>query len=79
MGRRQMRDDGEDFTKRQKGNLLHVNEDAWIFYQVEREEQLAFLHEEGCSEGQGYLFSKPIPRQDIEALLKASAGEPHTT
>jgi diguanylate cyclase (GGDEF)-like protein/PAS domain S-box-containing protein len=55
---------------------LHLNV---IAEGVEREEQLAFLHEEGCSEGQGYLFSKPIPRQDIEALLKASAGEPHTT
>ncbi|WP_331281020.1 bifunctional diguanylate cyclase/phosphodiesterase [Brevibacillus thermoruber] len=55
---------------------LHLNV---IAEGVEREEQLAFLHEEGCNEGQGYLFSKPIPRQDIEALLKASAGEPHTT
>jgi diguanylate cyclase (GGDEF)-like protein/PAS domain S-box-containing protein len=55
---------------------LHLNV---IAEGVEREEQLAFLHEEGCSEGQGYLFSKPIPRQDIEALLKASAGERHTT
>jgi diguanylate cyclase (GGDEF)-like protein/PAS domain S-box-containing protein len=48
---------------------LHLNV---IAEGVEREEQLAFLHAEGCREGQGYLFSKPIPRQEIETLLKAA-------
>jgi len=36
---------------------------------VENAEQLAYLKDNGCTEGQGYLFSKPIPAADIPALL----------
>jgi diguanylate cyclase (GGDEF)-like protein/PAS domain S-box-containing protein len=36
---------------------------------IENAEQLAYLKENGCTEGQGYLFSKPIPAADIPALL----------
>jgi EAL domain-containing protein (putative c-di-GMP-specific phosphodiesterase class I) len=38
---------------------------------VETEEQLAFLLEQGCDEGQGYLFSRPVPALAFEALLRA--------
>ena len=38
---------------------------------VETEEQLAFLLERGCTEGQGYLFSRPVPASAFEALLHA--------
>jgi diguanylate cyclase (GGDEF)-like protein/PAS domain S-box-containing protein len=37
---------------------------------VETEEQLAFLKENGCMAFQGYLFSKPVPVIEFEALLK---------
>lgn len=32
---------------------------------IETEEQLRFLIDEGCSEGQGYLFAKPLPLAQI--------------
>jgi EAL domain-containing protein (putative c-di-GMP-specific phosphodiesterase class I) len=37
---------------------------------VETEEQRQFLLENGCSHYQGYLFSKPVPVEQFEALLK---------
>lgn len=37
---------------------------------VETPGQLAFLREQGCDEMQGYLFSKPVPIEQFEALLK---------
>jgi len=36
---------------------------------VERPEQLAFLAQNGCEEYQGYLFAKPMPADEAEALL----------
>lgn len=36
---------------------------------VETEEQLKFLRAQGCDEIQGYLFSKPLPADDITRLL----------
>ncbi|MDO9424412.1 MAG: EAL domain-containing protein [Methylobacter sp.] len=37
---------------------------------VETPGQLAFLREQGCDEMQGYLFSKPVPIEQFEALLR---------
>jgi diguanylate cyclase (GGDEF)-like protein len=37
---------------------------------VETVAQQAFLREQGCHEMQGYLFSKPVPSEQFEALLK---------
>lgn len=37
---------------------------------VETEEQLAFLREHDCNAYQGYLFGKPVPLEEFEALLK---------
>jgi len=36
---------------------------------VETEEQRAFLEHNGCGLCQGYLFSKPVPLAEFEALL----------
>jgi diguanylate cyclase (GGDEF)-like protein/PAS domain S-box-containing protein len=41
---------------------------------VETEAQAAFLRDINCDEMQGYLFSKPVPAQGIEELLKATSG-----
>jgi diguanylate cyclase (GGDEF)-like protein/PAS domain S-box-containing protein len=41
---------------------------------IETEDQETFLRGEGCDEGQGYLFSKPLPAADFEAWLAARRG-----
>jgi len=40
---------------------------------VETEEQLEHLRQEGCSEVQGFLFSKPVPAAQIPGLLRRLA------
>ena len=42
---------------------------------IERQEQADVLRGIGCEYGQGYLFSRPIPVADCEALL-AAGGSP---
>ena len=37
---------------------------------VETDAQLAFLKQHGCMAYQGYLFSKPVPIEEFEALLR---------
>ena len=44
---------------------------------VETEEELAQLRYEGCTEVQGYLFSKPQPAKEILPLLARQTGESH--
>ena len=39
---------------------------------VETEGQRIFLHANGCDEMQGYLFSRPIPAEEMGALLAAN-------
>jgi EAL domain-containing protein (putative c-di-GMP-specific phosphodiesterase class I) len=37
---------------------------------VETEAQRDFLRERGCHQMQGYLFSRPLPAEDIQQLLE---------
>lgn len=41
---------------------------------VEDAGQLAYLKANGCTEGQGYLFSKPVPADDIPALINRATN-----
>jgi diguanylate cyclase (GGDEF)-like protein/PAS domain S-box-containing protein len=45
---------------------------------VETESDLAYLKAEGCTEGQGFLFSKAQPQCDILALLEKQRGKAKT-
>ena len=42
---------------------------------VETDEQSAFLRAKGCNEGQGYLYSRPIPPDEFERFARQSAAE----
>ena len=37
---------------------------------VENRTQLRYLHAQGCSEGQGYIFSDPVPANDISNMIR---------
>lgn len=37
---------------------------------VESEQQLVYLRDHGCDEGQGYLFGRPMPAEAFETLLE---------
>jgi diguanylate cyclase (GGDEF)-like protein len=41
---------------------------------IETEEQHALLKREGCEFGQGYLFSRPVPLAEFEALMTGRFG-----
>jgi EAL domain-containing protein (putative c-di-GMP-specific phosphodiesterase class I) len=38
---------------------------------IETKQQRDLLAAAGCDYGQGYLFSKPVPSEEFEALLKS--------
>lgn len=40
---------------------------------VETRQQQAFLHTQGCLAYQGYLFSKPMPMEQLEPHLPVAA------
>ena len=41
---------------------------------VETAEQLARLHEDGCTEAQGYLLSRPVPAADVAGVIERLDG-----
>lgn len=46
---------------------------------IETDEQRMFLIKEGCDDGQGYFFSRPLPPEELEPLLRAGPGKPEST
>jgi diguanylate cyclase (GGDEF)-like protein/PAS domain S-box-containing protein len=44
---------------------------------VETREQLALLRRQGCPEGQGYYFSRPVSAREFSQLLRRNAKELH--
>ncbi|MFZ6759741.1 GGDEF/EAL domain-containing response regulator [Undibacterium sp. Ji50W] len=45
---------------------------------VEQEEQLSFLKEQDCEEGQGYIFSRPVGAEQFEKLLRQGIPSQNT-
>jgi EAL domain-containing protein (putative c-di-GMP-specific phosphodiesterase class I) len=39
---------------------------------VEEEEQVRLLRELGCDQIQGFFVSRPVPAEDIDAMLSAA-------
>nr|WP_267876107.1 EAL domain-containing protein [Duganella margarita] len=51
-------------------NMAHSLKLKVIAEGVEKEAQLAYLHRHNCDEMQGYYFSRPLPEQEFEAMLR---------
>lgn len=66
--------DGEEIVKTiiELGNRLRFQV---IAEGVEDEQQLSFLKENNCYLAQGYFFSKPLPAEEIEVLLRKKIVE----
>ncbi|MEG1799339.1 MAG: EAL domain-containing protein, partial [Synergistaceae bacterium] len=71
--------DANRTNKRSSGNILNfvVGLSKWmdipvIAEGIETKEQGMFLRGMGCSKGQGYYYSKPMPREQFEELLGKS-------
>jgi len=41
---------------------------------IEKQEQATALLKEDCNQGQGYLFSKPVPKQEFEDILTSNTN-----
>ncbi|HEX8606519.1 MAG TPA: bifunctional diguanylate cyclase/phosphodiesterase, partial [Pseudoduganella sp.] len=57
-------------------SLSHQLQMRVIAEGVETEQQREFLTQYGCDEMQGYLFSRPVPPDDIGAMLAQGAPAP---
>jgi diguanylate cyclase (GGDEF)-like protein/PAS domain S-box-containing protein len=51
-------------------NMAHSLKLQVIAEGVERDAQLAYLRRHGCDEMQGYYFSRPLPEDEFEVMLK---------
>jgi len=50
--------------------MAHASKIKVIAEGVERSEQLRFLRDEGCDEFQGFLFSEPVPAEQIARMFR---------
>jgi EAL domain-containing protein (putative c-di-GMP-specific phosphodiesterase class I) len=41
---------------------------------IETREELEYLKQQGCTEGQGFYFSKPRPAAEIFTMMSKQAG-----
>ena len=51
-------------------NMAHSMKLAVIAEGVEKDAQLAYLRRHGCDEMQGYYFSRPVPEEEFEMMLR---------
>jgi diguanylate cyclase (GGDEF)-like protein/PAS domain S-box-containing protein len=65
-----VKEDEDDIIAKSIIQLSHGLNLKVVAEGIELQEQLAFLKNNGCDIGQGYFFSKPIPLEDTEKLLK---------
>jgi EAL domain-containing protein (putative c-di-GMP-specific phosphodiesterase class I) len=49
--------------------MAHILKLKVVAEGVETEDQMSFLHSRDCDEMQGYLYSKPVPAEELEELL----------
>ncbi|HEV2769050.1 MAG TPA: EAL domain-containing protein [Solirubrobacteraceae bacterium] len=56
-------------------SLAHALEAATVAEGVETAAQAATLRELGCELAQGYLFARPKPRDELDALFASGTGE----
>ncbi|MGA8707684.1 MAG: GGDEF domain-containing phosphodiesterase [Steroidobacteraceae bacterium] len=56
-------------------DLAHAFDMTTVAEGVETQSQLDYMVAAGCDESQGYLHSKPIPREDFEHLLNIYSPE----
>jgi len=49
--------------------LAHTLETRAVAEGIETEDQLSLLREWGCDEGQGYLFARPMPMEELRTFL----------
>ena len=63
-------DSNEEIIARAIIELAHKMKFDVVAEGVEHSKQLTFLREHSCDKAQGFLFSKPIPKDEFEELLK---------
>ena len=59
-------------------NLAHTLQLKVVAEGVETEEQYTFLRHYACDQMQGYLFSKPVPADEIVPFLQQAVVKPRT-
>jgi diguanylate cyclase (GGDEF)-like protein/PAS domain S-box-containing protein len=57
-------------------DLAHSLELATVAEGIEQDEQLSGLRAVGCSSAQGFLFARPLPSDEVEAVLRDGAVAP---